>query len=409
MVSGRGFEPNVGVDIYFGTKDEALVVTDSKGEFKDAKAHVPGSAYPGQHWVTALERNNDKGAQEPFLVQTDWSEFHFDSDGTRLNAYENVLNENTVGSLRLHWNYNSGRRFFGSPAVEHGVVYVPDWPDPGHETSNLYALRVDDGSLLWSFTAGGFSDCPAIAKGIVYVGGGTDLYALNSKNGNLIWSFHTGSEIGSSPTVSNGAVYVGSGDFNLYALDARSGRKLWGHATGSYVESSPTVANGTVFVGSFDGNVYAFNAKTGALLWSYATRGIVSSSPTEANGVVYVGSYDGNVYALNADTGNLQWNYTTGGIVYSSPAVADGVVYVGSGDHKVYALDASTGAKLWIYTARDQVNSSPAVANGVIFVGSDDGHVYALSARTGAEIDGVPLVVGGLEERRSGSFYAASC
>jgi hypothetical protein len=31
LVSGRGFKPNVGVDIYFDTKDEALVVTNSKG------------------------------------------------------------------------------------------------------------------------------------------------------------------------------------------------------------------------------------------------------------------------------------------------------------------------------------------------------------------------------------------
>jgi hypothetical protein len=84
-VSGRGFEPNVGVDIFFDTKDEALVVTNGKGEFHDTGIHAPRSARPGEHWVTALERNNDKGAQEPFLVQTNWSQFHFDADGTRLN------------------------------------------------------------------------------------------------------------------------------------------------------------------------------------------------------------------------------------------------------------------------------------------------------------------------------------
>jgi hypothetical protein len=71
LVSGRGFEPNVGVDIFFNTKDKALVVTNGKGEFHDARIHAPRSARPGEHWVTALERNNDKGAQEPFLVQTD--------------------------------------------------------------------------------------------------------------------------------------------------------------------------------------------------------------------------------------------------------------------------------------------------------------------------------------------------
>ena len=38
LVSGCGFESNVGVDIFFDTKDEALVVTNSKGEFHNAKA-----------------------------------------------------------------------------------------------------------------------------------------------------------------------------------------------------------------------------------------------------------------------------------------------------------------------------------------------------------------------------------
>ena len=62
LVSGRGFKPNVGVDIFFGTKDKALVVTNGKGEFHDARIHVPPSARPGKHWGTSLERNNAKGA-----------------------------------------------------------------------------------------------------------------------------------------------------------------------------------------------------------------------------------------------------------------------------------------------------------------------------------------------------------
>src|SRR5580704_14290246 len=64
LVSGRGFEPNVGVDIFFDTKDETLIVTNNEGEFQNAGVYAPRSAHPGKHWVTALERNNDKGAQE---------------------------------------------------------------------------------------------------------------------------------------------------------------------------------------------------------------------------------------------------------------------------------------------------------------------------------------------------------
>jgi len=98
LVSGRGFAPNVGVDIYFDTKDEALIVTNGQGKFEKAKIQALRSALPGQHWVTALERNNEKGAQEPFLVQSDWTQFHR-QDMMRLNPYENVLSPSTVSNL----------------------------------------------------------------------------------------------------------------------------------------------------------------------------------------------------------------------------------------------------------------------------------------------------------------------
>ena len=95
LVSGSGFEPNVGIDIYFDVKDEALVVTNGEGEFDHARIHAPRSARPGQHWVTAVERNNDKAAQEPFLVQTDWPQFRFLPNHEGANQYENVLNQET--------------------------------------------------------------------------------------------------------------------------------------------------------------------------------------------------------------------------------------------------------------------------------------------------------------------------
>ena len=66
---------------------------------------------------------------------------------------------------------------------------------------------------------------------------------------------------GSSPTVVNGVVYVGSEDFNVYALNASTGTLLWSYTTKSTVESSPSVANGVVYVGSDDFNVYAFGLK----------------------------------------------------------------------------------------------------------------------------------------------------
>jgi outer membrane protein assembly factor BamB len=205
----------------------------------------------------------------------------------------------------------------------------------------------------------------------------------------LKWSYTTGSYVNSAPTVANGAVYVGSEDYNLYALNARTGAKLWSYAAGAHVDSSPAVANGVVYFGSFYTNdtVYALNASTGAKLWSYSLGGnFIEDSPAVANGVVYFGASDHNLYALNAKTGAKLWNYSTGGDMFSSPAVADGVVYVGSWDFNVYALNASTGAKLWSHSFGRDVNSSPAVAKGVVYVGAGDRSLHALNANTGSEL-----------------------
>jgi outer membrane protein assembly factor BamB len=390
LVSGRGFEPNVGVDIFFDTKDKALVVTNGKGEFHDAGIHASRSARPGKHWVTALERNNDKGAQKPFLVQTDWSEFHFDADGTRLNPYENVLDRRTVRDLGLRWKkYLTGTYEISSPAVVNGIVYT------GSDSDYVYAFNARSGALLWRYKAISYVlSSPAVANGLVYLGstdtkvgaGNGKVFALDAKTGSERWSYTVGDVGISSPTVVNGVVYVAAvsnQNGKIYALNARTGSFLWSFTTGSLGAYTPTVANGVVYIGSDNYNVYALNARTGGLLWSFAAE--VFTSPAVADGMVYVSAWDPEeFYALNATTGSIVWSYSDF-FARSSPAVANGVVYVGM-SNIVYALKGSTGDLLWSFPTGYSVVSSPAVANGVVYVGSNDGNAYALDAVSGAEL-----------------------
>ncbi|HXM22461.1 MAG TPA: PQQ-binding-like beta-propeller repeat protein [Terriglobales bacterium] len=383
-VSGRGFEPNVGVDIFFDTKDEALIVTDGSGEFHNARIHAPRSARPGEHWVTALERNNDKGAQQPFLVQTNWCQFHFDADGTRLNPYENVLNSRTAKSLDLEWSWNAdGLELISSPAVVNGILYV------GSLDGNLYALNAQTGTAVWNYRTGNaVLSSPAVVNDVVYVGSFDDnVYALNAHTGAKLWSYRTGYFVAAPPTVVDGVVYVGSADGNFYALNAKTGDKLWSYTTG-FVNSAAAVANGVVYIGSFDsaGNLYALDAKTGDTLWSYPAGGVSRSSPAVANGVVYIGSYDSNVYALNASTGILLWSYATRDRVQSSPAVADGVIYVSSDDGTLYALNGRTGVKLWSHLYQGGGPTSPVVANGLVYSATFGGEVFVLNTRTGRDL-----------------------
>ena len=338
-----------------------------------------------------------------------WPLFHHDL------AHTGGSNSKAPNSNATLWNYTTSGDV-NDPAVVNGVVFIGSYDD------KVYALNAKNGSLIWSYTTGGYVDTsPAVSDGIVFVNSNDNkTFALNATNGALIWSYTTKRHIDSAPAVAGGVVFTGSGDRNVYALNAKNGNLIWNYTTGGVVflsspavddnmvfigasrrvydlnatngaliwnytargriQSSPAVANGEVFVGSTDHNLYALNESTGTLLWNYTTGGYVDSGPAVVNKMVFVGSADHNIYALNAKNGNLIWNYTTGGIVASSPAVADGVVFVGSLDNKIYALNAANGALIWSYTTGGFVVSSPAVVDGIVYLGSWDHRVYAFGS-----------------------------
>jgi hypothetical protein len=218
LVSGSGFSPDAAIDIYFDTTDEALASANGSGSFSKIKIPVPSSALPGQHWVTAVQRSNDASAQAPFLVRTNWNQFHFGANRKGLNPYENVLNTSTVSGIDLLWSYTTGGPVYSSPAAADGVVYVGSFAPTGF--ANVYAIKASTGAFVWNYTTGGpVYSSPAVADGVVYVGSYDDnVYALNASTGALLWSYTTGSSVWSSPAVVNGVVYVGSTDENVYAF-----------------------------------------------------------------------------------------------------------------------------------------------------------------------------------------------
>lgn len=143
----------------------------------------------------------------------------------------------------------------------------------------------------------------------------------------------------SSPSYSDGNLYVGSYSWQIFAVNAESGAILWRHRTDWYVRSSFAVANGIVYTGSVDAKVYAVNATNGELLWTFVTMsGINAGTPVVTGDVVFAAANDGFLYALNAKSGRLLWKYDAGAPVYSSPAVSGGTIYVHSSDDAVHAL-----------------------------------------------------------------------
>lgn len=387
-VSGTAFGDLEAIDVYVDTVDTLLLVSSATGTFSGSVT-IPATASPGKHYITAIGRKSGDAAQVAFTVTTPWAELGFGAAARAWNPWENTLTTGNVSSLGPLWT-SPTNTVDDSPAVVNGRVYVASYGGLGIE-----ALNVSTGAVLWSkATTDVFEGAtPAVAGGVVYVGGTQSpytFYALNATTGATIWTQTVGGPIYSSAVVANGNVYVGSTDGNVYAFKASTGAPLWTYTTGAAIEySSPAVVDGTLYIGSDDAYIYAINATTGVLDWKFMTGGLVFSSPAVVNGVVYVGTNDFNLYAISAEAtfnaGTLLWRAATGGDVISSPAVAYNTVFVGSYDGNLYAFNARTGALKWsFFTTGEGIKSPVTVANGVVYVGASDGFYYALDATDGS-------------------------
>lgn len=224
----------------------------------------------------------------------------------------------------------------------------------------------------------------------------------------IAWTYRTNSPVYSSPSYSDGSLYIGSDDFNLYCINASAGTVNWKYATGGIIRSKPLISDETIFITSDDGFLYAFNKNNGKRMWQFkigknAKRILPSlmpekgeywdymqSSPVLNKGIVFVGSGDSCIYAVNSITGKMKWKKRTQGIVRSTPTVANGFVYVGSFDGYLYALDEEDGSEIWKADFKGNqykhIQSSPLVHNNIVYCGGRNPYFYALDAKTGNEI-----------------------
>ena len=174
---------------------------------------------------------------------------------------------------------------------------------------------------------------------------------------------------------------------------------------GPALYSSPTIADGAVYIGANNGYFYKLNEVTGAVLGKVfigyqptltcAARGFISTAtvapdPATGQDTVYVAAADGYLYALSASDLSVNWrsvidipsSTVSDYFDWSSPAVANGKIYVGSASHcdkpltrgDVVGYDQATGAEFARFFTVPSgflgggVWSSPAV--------DSDGNVY---------------------------------
>jgi outer membrane protein assembly factor BamB len=218
------------------------------------------------------------------------------------------------------WNFTTGNEILSSPAIADGYVYFGSLDGNVYclwENNGTKKWSHQTGHQVYS--------SPAVHQGKIFIGtsdsaGPTNngsLLALNASEGGLIWAFNTTAYVYSSPAVHDGRVFFGTapsvGDSYIYSLpeeDPSPGdgiispsEILWKKETFESFEggSSPTVADGKVLIGSRAGRMlYCFNETTGEEIWHFDTDNGVISSPLIIDGRVFIGSLEGVVYGIGS-------------------------------------------------------------------------------------------------------------
>lgn len=293
----------------------------------------------------------------------------------------------------------------------------------------IYALRRDDGHIVWQQTAhrgrprvsrhekGSHANSTPATDGrhVVAVFNSEGLYCW-SMDGELLWSRDLGRldpgywgqpdnnwGHASSPVLFEDTVIVQSDDFAdsfLAALRLADGEEVWRVARDELATWSTPLVHGegenAVIVTQGGNNIRAYRARTGAELWSYADHAEVKvPSPIAARGLFILsgGAPAGrHILALaapssapaatasGAESPPLRWTIRSGGPYTPTPVAYEDLLYVARDNGVLSTYGLADGELVYRQRLGTGFSASPVAADGRIYLASEDGDVFVVRA-----------------------------
>jgi outer membrane protein assembly factor BamB len=302
----------------------------------------------------------------------------------------------------------------------------------GSRDHGLYAMRAQDGSVLWRFeTLGAVQSEPLYraADNVLYFGSNDGaLYKVDAERGRRLWRLSTGAEVSRRVVEHDGLVYATNANDTLVAVNAKTGALVWNQhhppALGMEVagHAGPLVWRGLVYTAFSDGTVTAFDARSGEERWAPVDLSAVAEQtlgemPTyldvdttpvpnviDEQPVVHAASYEGGVFALDAETGSRVWANTnvrgaTELLLWEQPehqprsggpaVSARKLLIVSTGTSGLWALDPSTGDEVWRRPVPLGGASRAVPVVGALMFSTTRQGLFLLSPLDGRVIDGI--------------------
>ncbi len=290
------------------------------------------------------------------------------------------------------------------PLAGANKVIFPDSQD-GH----VYAVDAETGSLLWrkaltlddvQASLSGMFSAFGGAHDLVMVGTRNPaidnvFFAVNPSTGEIAWSFNDGGGIG----IINGqavvdypnqrvyfASYEGVGTNTLWCLefDASSVNLKWSKPL-TDIGGSPVLYRGRVYVGTTGGVVIALDPENGGEFWNQPLGDGTVKGFVWPDGIRLYVSTDNTVWELRdlGASASIEWGEPVPGPSVPLLVVDTPHLYVGGGDGKLYELDRTTNpptSKVLPLGVPATVGApSLDVVNQLLYVGTSAGRIYALT------------------------------
>ena len=156
---------------------------------------------------------------------------------------------------------------------------------------------------------------PAVADGLVFLGGGFgsyDFYALDAATGQVAWQYQTTDDGPTAAVVSNGHVVFNTESCELEVLTVQ-GRTVWKQWLGDPLMSMPAVDGGCIYLaypdsrGDHEHYLTALDLDTGRPLWKQRLNGEIITAPVLADGHLYLATLDGTLCCFRRDNGTPLW------------------------------------------------------------------------------------------------------
>jgi outer membrane protein assembly factor BamB len=273
-----------------------------------------------------------------------------------------------------------------TPAVaKDGTIYIAD------TAGRLYAFT-DNSTLKWAkqLTTSAIYSGPVIDEsGYIFVGAQDNkVYKVNPADGSVVWSFTAGGKVSYGIALTTNSLYFLASDGYLYSVNKENGQEFWRYNIAPAYFSHPSVAHdGTVYVAA--GKLYAFNPD-GTIKWTFNGNGYLQYGLSiDSDGTIYVAG-DYILYAINPDGTQKWWTYASSGHYFGECVIgSNGLIYINE-DYNLSCIDKSNGKKTWRVGSFNVVTEPLVDSQNRVYVGGNNGYLKVFDGLSGTllwEID----------------------